>query len=70
MTTLGIAIPTSIGMVAGCVASSALNNQPAWAATYKDHDDNIGFLIQEMLHPHGFAKSVFQSDTTNAYVPD
>lgn len=56
MTTFGIAIPTSIGMVAGCVVSSALNNRPDWKATYEN--DGIGFLIQEMLYPYGFAKLV------------
>jgi len=51
MTTLGIALPTSIGLVAGCVVSSALNNRTDWANTYDN--DGIGFLIQEMLHPRG-----------------
>ncbi|EXJ90886.1 hypothetical protein A1O1_03992 [Capronia coronata CBS 617.96] len=53
MTTFGIAIPTSIGMVAGCVVASALNNRPDWSAAY---DEGLGFLIQDMLHPRGFAK--------------
>ncbi|KAK7928888.1 hypothetical protein PG985_005886 [Apiospora marii] len=56
LTTFGLAIPTSIGMVAGCVVSSALNNRPDWAATYED--DGLGFLIQEMLYPRGFAKLI------------
>ncbi|ENI08699.1 hypothetical protein COCC4DRAFT_47908 [Bipolaris maydis ATCC 48331] len=54
MTTFGIAIPTSIGMVAGAVVASALNNKPEWKATYES--DGIGFLIQAFLHPRGFAK--------------
>ncbi|GAO18424.1 uncharacterized protein UV8b_02815 [Ustilaginoidea virens] len=54
MTTFGIAIPTSVSMVAGCVAASALSNQPAWRATY--NNDGLGYLIQDMLHPRGFAK--------------
>jgi purine-cytosine permease-like protein len=54
MTTFGIAIPTSIGMVAGCVVASALNNKPTWHSTYED--EGLGFLIQDMLHPRGFAK--------------
>lgn len=49
LTTLGIAVPTSIGMVAGCCASSALGTHPEWQATYTN--DGIGFLIQEMLYP-------------------
>ena len=54
MTTFGIAIPTSIGMVAGCVVASSLNNRPDWKETYEN--DGVGFLIQEMLYPRGFAK--------------
>lgn len=53
MTTFGIAIPTSIGMVAGCVVASALNNKPEWSSAY---DEGIGYLIQDMLYPRGFAK--------------
>ncbi|KAH9901776.1 permease for cytosine/purines, uracil, thiamine, allantoin-domain-containing protein [Xylariomycetidae sp. FL2044] len=56
MTTFGIAIPTSIGMVSGCVVASALNNRPDWAGVYED--DGIGFLIQDMLYPRGFAKLI------------
>ena len=54
MTTFGIAIPTSIGMVAGAVTASALNNKPAWADAYTNQ--GLGFLIQDALHPRGFAK--------------
>jgi len=54
MTTFGIAIPTSIGMVAGCVVASALNNQVRWADAY--HNQGLGFLIQDALYPRGFAK--------------
>lgn len=54
MTTFGIAIPTSIGMLAGCVVASALNNQPEWQDTYKNK--SFGYLVQEMLYPRGFAK--------------
>ncbi|KAI1324794.1 permease for cytosine/purines, uracil, thiamine, allantoin-domain-containing protein [Xylariaceae sp. FL0255] len=56
MTTFGIAIPTSIGMSAGCVVASALNNKPEWAAIYDDQ--GIGFLIQTFLYPRGFAKFI------------
>ncbi|RDW74245.1 putative nucleoside transporter [Aspergillus mulundensis] len=55
MTTFGIGIPTSIGMIAGCVVSSAFNtNRPDWQSTYEDQ--GLGYLIQAMLHPRGFAK--------------
>lgn len=53
MTTFGVCIPTSIGMVAGCVVASALNNKPEWSDAY---DQGVGYLIQEMLYPRGFAK--------------
>ncbi|KXT16951.1 hypothetical protein AC579_7426 [Pseudocercospora musae] len=56
MTTFGIAIPTSIGMVAGCVVSSALNNRPDWKDSYKNR--GLGYLINDMLHPEGFAKFI------------
>lgn len=54
LTTLGISIPTSIGMVAGCVVSFALNNRQDWYEVY-GKDARLGFLIQVMLHPRGFA---------------
>lgn len=54
MTAFGISIPTSIGMVAGCVVASALNNQQDWNDIYTDQ--GIGYLIQDMLYPRGFAK--------------
>ncbi|KAJ6031980.1 nucleoside transporter [Penicillium herquei] len=54
MTTFGISIPTSIGMVAGCVVASALNNKPDWYNAYEDQ--GVGYLIQDMLYPRGFAK--------------
>jgi NCS1 nucleoside transporter family len=56
MTTFGIAIPTSIGMVAGCVVSSGLNNRADWKEVYET--DGLGFLIQTMLYPRGFAKLI------------
>nr|POE87585.1 purine-cytosine permease fcyb [Quercus suber] len=54
MTTLGIGLPTAFGLVAGAVVSSTLNTQTGWNDIYED--DGIGFLIQTMLHPRGFAK--------------
>ncbi|ORY18254.1 permease for cytosine/purines, uracil, thiamine, allantoin-domain-containing protein [Clohesyomyces aquaticus] len=56
MTTFGITIPTSIGMLAGCVVSSGMNNRPDWKETYEN--EGLGFLIQEMLYPRGFAKLI------------
>ncbi|KAH7399206.1 permease for cytosine/purines, uracil, thiamine, allantoin-domain-containing protein [Phaeosphaeria sp. MPI-PUGE-AT-0046c] len=56
MTTFGIAIPTSIGMVAGCVVSSGINNRPDWKDVYENQ--GLGFLIQTMLYPRGFAKLI------------
>ncbi|KAK5079565.1 hypothetical protein LTR24_009161 [Lithohypha guttulata] len=56
LTTFGIAIPTSIGMVAGCVVASGLNNRSDWHDTYEN--DGLGFLIQEILYPRGFAKFI------------
>lgn len=56
MTTFGIAIPTSIGMVAGCVVASALSNRADWADIYEN--DGVGYLIHAMLYPRGFAKLV------------
>lgn len=56
LTTFGIAIPTSVGMVAGCVVASALNNRPDWADVY--HNDGVGYLIHTMLYPRSFAKAI------------
>ena len=57
MTTFGISIPTSIGMLAGAVvASSFSRNRPDWSDTYTN--DGLGYLIQTMLYPHGFAKFI------------
>ena len=56
LTTLGIAIPTSIGMVSGCVVSFAFNNRHDWKSTY--NNEGLGFLIQIMLHPRGFANFI------------
>jgi NCS1 nucleoside transporter family len=56
MTTFGIAIPTSIGMIAGCVVSSGMNNRADWKEIYEN--EGLGFLIQAMIHPRGFAKFI------------
>jgi NCS1 nucleoside transporter family len=55
MTTFGIAISTSIGMVSGCVVASGLNNRPDWKDAY---DSGLGYLVQDMLYPRGFAKFI------------
>ncbi|KAF2149133.1 NCS1 family nucleobase:cation symporter-1 [Myriangium duriaei CBS 260.36] len=55
LTTFGIAIPTCIGLIAGAVVASGFNNQPAWKDSY---GEGLGFLIQTMLHPLGFAKFI------------
>ena len=56
MTTFGIAIPTSIGMLAGAVSASAFNNRPEWNDVYTNQ--GLGFFIQDALHPRGFAKFI------------
>lgn len=56
LTTLGVAVPTSIGMCAGIVASFGLNNRPDWNTVYRTQ--GLGFLVQTVLHPHGFAKFI------------
>jgi purine-cytosine permease-like protein len=43
-------------MVAGCVVSSALNNRPDWKDAYENQ--GLGYLIQDMLYPRGFAKFI------------
>lgn len=52
LTSLGISVPTSIGMVSGACVASALNNRADWATA---NDRGLGFLIQTMLYPRGFA---------------
>lgn len=56
LTTVGISIPTSIGMVAGCVVASALNNKPDWANAY--NNEGVGYLVLQVIHPVGFAKFI------------
>ena len=53
LTTLGNSIPTCLGMVLGCICGSALNNKADWLGSY---DSGIGYLIQTMVRPVGFAK--------------
>lgn len=57
LTTIGVALPTSFGMVSGCVVSSALNNEATWYDAYNNNGGSgLGFLLQTALHPLGFAK--------------
>lgn len=56
LTTFGIAVPTSIGMLAGCVVASSLNNRPDLKDAYENQ--GLGYLIQDMLYPRGFAKFI------------
>lgn len=54
LTTFGIAIPTCIGMVLGCCVSSSLNSSTDLANVW--YDDGVGYLLQTLLFPLGFAK--------------
>lgn len=56
LTTLGITIPTCIGMVLGCCVGSAMGVKEDWANTYDE--SGVGFLIQQILYPRGFAKFI------------
>jgi NCS1 nucleoside transporter family len=56
LTTVGIGIPTAIGMTAGATVASALNNEDSWKTAYEGPNQGLGFLIRDMLHPRGFAK--------------
>lgn len=53
MVMFGLSLPTSFGMIAGCVVSSAFTNKPEWAGAY---EQGIGYLIQTVLYPRGFSK--------------
>ncbi|KAJ5661944.1 uncharacterized protein N7477_009560 [Penicillium maclennaniae] len=52
-TTLGITIPTCIGMLLGACISSALDTNPEWAEAY---DTGIGEILKTIIYPTGFAK--------------
>ena len=56
LTTLGISVPTCIGMCAGACVGSAFNLIPAWEDTYSN--DGVGYLVQLILYPRGFAKFI------------
>ncbi|GIJ99102.1 hypothetical protein Aspvir_001228 [Aspergillus viridinutans] len=52
-TTLGITIPTCIGMLLGACISSALDTNPEWADAY---ENGIGEILKTIIYPGGFAK--------------
>lgn len=52
MTTLGIALPTSFGMCAGAVVSSAFTDKKQWA---EYNAKGLGYVIQGVLYPRGFS---------------
>lgn len=50
-TTTGL--PTCLGMILGAICGSALNNKTDWLDSW---DNGIGWFIQTLVHPVGFAK--------------
>ena len=54
LTTFGIAIPTSVGMILGCCVGSTMGINTEWQDTY--NNSGVGELIQTILYPLGFAK--------------
>ncbi|KAJ5089877.1 hypothetical protein N7532_008561 [Penicillium argentinense] len=52
-TTLGITIPTCIGMLLGACIASALDDNPEWAVAY---EVGIGEILKTIIYPDGFAK--------------
>jgi purine-cytosine permease-like protein len=54
-TTIGITIPTCIGMLLGCCISSALSNNREWSDAYSN---GIGELVKVTIYPRGFAKFI------------
>jgi NCS1 nucleoside transporter family len=54
-TTLGIMIPTCIGMLLGCVAGAAIDLNKGWSDQY---EMGLGYYIQTFMYPLGFAKFV------------
>ncbi|CAK7266464.1 hypothetical protein SEPCBS57363_002105 [Sporothrix epigloea] len=53
LTTAGICLPTCFGMCLGAAVASAFTNKPEWNDAY---NEGIGFLVQTMINPTGFAK--------------
>lgn len=56
LTTAGITISTCIGMLLGCCVGSTMGVDANLAATYTDQ--GVGFVIQDLLFPNGFAKFI------------
>ena len=56
LTTFGVTVPTFLSMVAGCVVAFGMNNRPDWKDVYTNQ--GLGFLIQTILYPRGFAKFI------------
>lgn len=56
LTTMGITLSTCVGMVLGCCVGSAMGANEELADIYDNQ--GVGFLIQKMLHPRGFAKFI------------
>lgn len=52
-TSLGISIPTCIGMLLGACIASALSTNPEWEAAY---EVGIGEILKAIIYPNGFAK--------------
>ena len=55
LTTMGITIPTCIGMVLGACVGSTMGVNKDWGDAY---DQGLGYLIEEILYPRGFAKFI------------
>ncbi|KAI6089972.1 putative nucleoside transporter [Hypoxylon rubiginosum] len=55
MTFLGLCLSTWVCAIPGAIVASALPNNPEWMAQY---DAGIGFLVQEIVYPYGFAKVI------------
>jgi len=56
MTTFGVAAPVSFAIITGTVVSFGMNNRPEWEEVYTT--EGLGFLIQTVLYPRGFAKLI------------
>lgn len=54
LTTLGISLPTCLGVVLGCCVGNAMQLRRDWAAAYTDL--GVGWLIRTIVYPLGFAK--------------
>ena len=55
LTTLGITLPTCIGMIAGNCVGSTMGINTTWADA---ETQGLGYLVQTILYPLGFAKFI------------